>query len=31
MKAMLEETSVQNRRVVLTSETEEAKRILWDI
>ncbi len=31
MKARLEETSVQYRGVVLVSETEEEKRILWDI
>ena len=31
MKARLEETSVQYRGVVLTSETEEEKSILWDI
>ena len=31
MKARLEETSVRYRGVVLTSETEEEKRILWDI
>jgi len=31
MKARLEETSVRYRGVVLVSETEEEKRILWDI
>ncbi len=31
MKARLESTSVQYRGVVLVSETEEEKRILWDI
>jgi len=31
MKARLEETSVQYRGVVLVSETEGEKRILWDI
>lgn len=31
MKARLEETSVQYRGVVLVSETDEEKKILWDI
>ena len=31
MKARLEETSVQYRGVVLESETEEEKKVLWDI
>ena len=31
MKARLEETSVQYRGVALVSETEEEKRVLWDI
>ena len=31
MKARLEETSVQYRGVVLESETEEEKGVLWDI
>jgi len=31
MKARLEETSVQYRGVVLVSETEEEKKVLWDI
>jgi hypothetical protein len=31
MKARLEETSVRYRGVVLLSETEEEKKILWDI
>jgi len=31
MKARLEEASVQYRGVVLVSETEEEKKILWSI
>jgi len=31
MKARLETTSVQYRGVVLVSETEEEKKVLWDI
>ena len=31
MKARLEETSVRYRGVVLESETEEEKKVLWDI
>ena len=31
MRAKLEETSVRYRGVVLISETDEEKRILWDI
>ena len=31
MKFRLENTSVQYRGVVLVSETEEEKKVLWDI
>lgn len=31
MKASLEETSVQYKGVVLVSEPEEEKKVLWDI
>jgi len=31
MRARLEETSVRYRGVVLTSETDEEKRVLWSM